>query len=164
MIDYIPSAASRTKRIANQIRCLAVFKDATSIGCDEEHVFCKSCLETQILDTCPQCRQSGLDQSKMRPVKVLDRMIKKLRARCSLQYDESQNEDEEEGDGEAEGDTKTHCEWTGDLGDLPHHIKHHCALSPMVCAHCKEPKKRYQMAEHDAVCPEKKIACAQGCS
>ncbi|KAL8277919.1 hypothetical protein RQP46_009738 [Phenoliferia psychrophenolica] len=36
--------------------CLSVFCDPFSVGCVNEHLFCKACLEGYMRSTCPVCR------------------------------------------------------------------------------------------------------------
>eukprot|EP01084_Bolivina_argentea_P291608 501179_1 len=48
--------------------CRCVFKEPYTIGCNKEHIFCKSCLDgyfTPINSTksCPLCRHQGLSKN-----------------------------------------------------------------------------------------------------
>ena len=136
-------------------RCQCVYKDATAIGCGEDHMFCKGCLNEYFKDRtntrCPSCRQGGLSTSTMKASKFADRIIRNARVKCELEYQQ-------------DNDNNHRCEWTGELSALSNHINHECSLFHMECEHCHTKMKRYEMKEHDKVCPEVPMQCELGCS
>eukprot|EP01084_Bolivina_argentea_P296168 510036_1 len=141
--------------------CQDVFKDATSIGCNEDHIFCKGCLDNycrnKVNIQCPSCRQTGLPKDGIRASKFADRIVRNLKVKCKLQY-------EQKVDFVYDHDFKRlSCEWTGELNKLDSHINDECPLLIIQCEYCKKSMKRYAMQKHDAICPEREILCTKNC-
>ena len=141
-------------------RCQCVFKEGTSIACSEDHIFCKKCLQRYYRNgansQCPSCGEDGLNESKMRPSKFADRIVGNLRVKCKLNYEQKKIS--------TDNDDVRECEWKGELGKLLNHINEDCPLFVMICPHCNGEKKRFEMKEHDDVCPEKLLRCELKCS
>ena len=147
------------------VSCLSVIRETTSIGCPEDHIFCRQCIDHQFASNllkCPTCR-ADVGPNTINSVKSMDRLIGKLRVRCKLST--NCNEAAEQNDSQkAEADNEVQCDWKGMLSDMDSHIQEQCPLTPVVCDHCKVEKKRFEMEEHEEKCPEKTVLCDLGCS
>ena len=158
-IQYNLSPSIITLDIQNKYwykRCQYVFKNAASISCDSDHLFCKSCLDEYFgdneLKSCPQCRQEGLNKNNIKLSQFNDRIINSFKIKCSLQMKE---EEEKVAIGK--------CEWNGDLLSLDNHINNNCPLKLIKCKYCNKNKKRFQLEDHDKLCPLKPIPCLLNC-
>ena len=143
---------------STNFRCHCVYKVPTKIGCPDEHIFCKECLEryfTRRAKPCPLCRHQGLTMSKTKLSHPIDRLIKCLKIRCDLQYELEMKQDDA---------NEVECKWQGDLGDLARHKIYDCPLLPIVCQNCTTSFKRYELNGHYGQCPEMKIPCELKCS
>ena len=134
------------------IRCQQICKDPTSIGCSNDHMFCKECLNRYFgnnvaIKCCPTCKQTGLSKKTMRSDAFVLRLINALKVKCRLNH---QNKDKS---------CEIKCEWIGSLGDLQNHIENNCPLLDVTCSDCDESMKRYELHKHDKKCPEKDILC-----
>ena len=135
-----------------------MFKNSTSIGCDEEHIFCKQCLDKYFEDgsnsQCPSCREQ-VNKSKMRASKFTDRIVKNLKVKCKLNYEQNKNS--------TNNDDIKRCDWEDQLKKLSTHMNEDCPLFVMNCPNCNVEKKRFQMKEHDDICTDKLIKCELKC-
>eukprot|EP01084_Bolivina_argentea_P000117 220_1 len=132
--------------------CQCVYQKPYNIGCDNEHIFCKGCLDdffvpNNVRKSCPSCRYSGLLKGNMKPSRSIQRLINSLKVKCPLQSQHNVNK----------------CIWNGDLSDLHQHINIRCPLGNMICDHCDQNIKRYQLRQHDTICTEKTIRCSLEC-
>ena len=135
-----------------------MFKNSTSIGCNEDHIYCKECLqkyyENDANDQCPSCKEQ-VDKSKMRASKFTDRIVKNLRVKCKLNYELNKNS--------TNNDDIKGCDWEDELDKISTHINEYCPLFVMICPHCNRETKRFEMKHHDDVCPEKLLQCKLKC-
>ena len=84
-------------------------------------------------------------------------MIMNGKVKCELDYKQKENND-----GDNNDDIKE-CTWTGELNALSKHVEEKCPLYIVSCEHCDEDKKRYEMEDHDKICPEKPLPCDLKC-
>eukprot|EP01084_Bolivina_argentea_P000112 207_1 len=73
--------------------CRCVFNKPYNIGCNNEHVFCKGCLDNyfipiNVTKSCPSCRSEGLLKRNIKPSRFVDRLVKSLRVKCLLQLEQ----------------------------------------------------------------------------
>ncbi len=72
------------------IRCHGVYKEPYNIGCDNEHIFCKTCLDDYFtpnnsVKSCPSCRHEGLSKNDIKPGRFVKRVVNSLKIECPLQ-------------------------------------------------------------------------------
>ena len=77
-----------------------------------------------------------------------------MNVKCRLQYEQEELK---------QNDIKYECKWTGELRDLPEHINQHCQLVIVTCSYCNQSFGKYEIKQHDAVCPEKPLPCTLKC-
>eukprot|EP01083_Nonionella_stella_P000515 1465_1 len=131
--------------------CQSVFTNATSIGCPQDDMFCRQCLEAYYSDDttkqCPSCRQRGLTKAYWRPCKYIDRIVQSEKVKCLLQFTEK-----------SEFETNL-CAWEGELINLAKHINIDCPLYLMVCDDCQQPMRRCNAQAHGRFCEDRKLPC-----
>lgn len=116
-----------------------MYNKPTAIGCKNEHLFCKVCLDKYFINNisqkcCPQCKVNGLSKQTITEAQFVSRLVNKLKVKCKLG-----------------------CVWTGTLGDLDSHEKNHCLLFQVKCKHCEKYMSRSELMLH--ICPKEKIKC-----
>eukprot|EP01084_Bolivina_argentea_P018718 34828_1 len=103
---------------ANRYLCLicqCVYKQPYTIGCDNEHIFCKACLDDYFMPinsikSCPSCRQGLLVKNNIKPCRIIERLVNSLKVKCPLQLQQNSNSN------------SNYCVWNGELSDLDKHI------------------------------------------
>eukprot|EP01083_Nonionella_stella_P262309 892064_1 len=130
--------------------CQSVFMNPTSIGCRQDDMFCRECLEAYFADNapkrCPSCRQRRLTKDNWRPCKYIDRIVQSEKVKCLLQFTEKSE--------------IYSCEWEGELIYLQKHITIDCPLYWMACDDCQHPIRRCDVQTHASICEEKELLCA----
>eukprot|EP01084_Bolivina_argentea_P039337 72698_1 len=138
--------------------CQSVYIQATSIGCKQDHTFCRKCLFDYFKDSkyksCPSCRQDKLTKKHLRQCKNIDRILNSEKVMCLLEYQKQFEE---------KIDDSIQCKWTGELINLSKHIIDECPLYMKVCKHCKKTFKRYEEKNHTKQCKVKCTYWSLGC-
>eukprot|EP01084_Bolivina_argentea_P214620 364352_1 len=115
--------------------CQCVYKNPYNIGCENEHIFCKACLDTYFIPnnsakSCPSCRYQGLLKNNIKPSRFVQRLVNSLNVQCPMQLEQKDNDNK--------------CIWNGELSDLNQHVNIRCPLGNVSCSHCYETMKRHQ--------------------
>eukprot|EP01084_Bolivina_argentea_P057469 105009_1 len=92
--------------------CQCVYKEPYNIACDNEHIFCKACLDyyfipINVFKSCPSCRQQRLLKNDMTSSRFVKRIVNSLKVKCPLQLEQNHN--------------SNRCAWNGELSDLDTH-------------------------------------------
>eukprot|EP01084_Bolivina_argentea_P291847 501646_1 len=139
------------------VLCKGVCKQPYDIGCENEHIFCKTCLDnyfiltpTNSTKTCPSCQSQGLTKNNIRRSRLSEKLINKLNINCPLQLKQNEHCNVPF--------HNTVCEWTGELKQLTEH-ENICELVHVTCDHCLQNMKRFELAKHDTICDEKAVPC-----
>eukprot|EP01084_Bolivina_argentea_P018715 34824_1 len=135
------------------MKCHMVPQVPYFIGCDEEDLFCKPCLDNYFKPPnsrkeCPKCGYQGLFKKDIKPSTSIKRIVISLKLKCPLQSQQNSN-----------NNNGHKCEWIGELGNLDQHVNIECPLGNYNCNYCSENMKRYQSKQHDDICVEKPVAC-----
>ncbi len=99
--------------------------------------------------SCPSCREQGLSKNNIKPSRAIQRLLIELKVKCPLQLKQNKN--------------SNNCLWNGELSGLDQHINIQCGLGNVICNYCEENMKRYQLIQHNNICPEKPISCDLNC-
>eukprot|EP01084_Bolivina_argentea_P047158 86883_1 len=86
--------------------CQCVYKEPYTIGCGNEHIFCKSCLDKYFIPinstkSCPSCRHQGLLKTNIKPSLFVKRLVNSLKVKCPLQLKQNSN------------NNNNYCVWNG---------------------------------------------------
>ena len=114
------------------------------IGCNQDHIFCKQCLDQYYDDnqikSCPVCRETGLKRETLKISRSTERVINSLKIQCplQLQQDESNNIYD-----------FYECNCKGEFGDVSKHIRQDCPLKIVACNNCLEKMERGKLMLHD---------------
>eukprot|EP00741_Cyanophora_paradoxa_P022465 tig00021489_g21691.t1 len=122
--------------------CLDVLDDPMDANCDEQHVFCRTCLDGWFDArpdgaACPTCNE-GLRRDAVRPAKSIRRLVGELHASC--QYG------------------KDGCDWTGALSNRADHIAQ-CPLALRQCRGCEAECRLKDLQAHEAACDKVRRPC-----
>eukprot|EP00286_Rhodomonas_abbreviata_P029483 CAMPEP_0181305520 /NCGR_PEP_ID=MMETSP1101-20121128/9778_1 /TAXON_ID=46948 /ORGANISM="Rhodomonas abbreviata, Strain Caron Lab Isolate" /LENGTH=499 /DNA_ID=CAMNT_0023411451 /DNA_START=132 /DNA_END=1631 /DNA_ORIENTATION=- len=119
--------------------------------CRKGHQFCFDCITRwlQSSKTCPSDR-GELDASSLVENRIAHNLINKLLVRCS---NASANTA-----GEADG-----CVWSNALSERATHLRDECSFVEVQCglAGCDFKVRRADVAEHEAICEHREVACVR---
>eukprot|EP00741_Cyanophora_paradoxa_P022382 tig00021462_g21608.t1 len=123
--------------------CLDILNDPVDANCEEQHVFCRACLD-EWFDArpdgaaCPTCNEA-LQRDRVRPAKSIRRLVLNLKASCP-------NRD-------------AGCKWVEALSGRADHAAQ-CPLTIKQCRGCGADFRQKDMQAHEAGCDRVRRPCA----
>lgn len=122
---------------------LVTVPSADPVLCENEHLFCRACIESHQKTEAPRCPVDGGPLSTLRPSKRVARFTRRLKVRCGSALASIPGR----GTPQRRG-----CAWRGTVDALGAHEAEDCDFGIITCNKCEEQFPRRGQVLHDLSC------------